>query len=140
MSKLTVFTLLAAMFLSLGCATGPIDGLINAQNLEQRSFVLVMVDGQKFSSQVRQPYISFAENMKISGRICNNFVGQAVLQDNILSAPNLASTRMLCVEESVNQLETWLGMMLQDGAQISLDGPQLTLEGQGHVLLFEEQK
>ncbi|MCD7897619.1 MAG: META domain-containing protein [Planctomycetaceae bacterium] len=103
-------------------------GTVNAADLVGRTFILARVDGKPFQSEMgRQPSISFASDMRVSGSACNQFSGPGELEDGVLTVANAASTMMLCVDQALSAFERDFHQMLRDGATVSLDGDTLTL-------------
>ena len=105
-------------------------------DLLHRRFVLESVDGAAFSSSVKTPDIEFNENFRVSGQMCNRYTGQGELANGVLTVRQMASTKMLCVDQELNALEQLFGVMLREGAAIDLSGTTLTLRQGGHVLVF----
>ena len=108
---------------------------VEQSDLLHHSFVLQSLDGQNLDFQPL-PFMAFGEGMRVYGKTCNNFTGQGELKEGKLWVRNMASTRMLCVDQPLNQLEMLLAQMLDSGADISLQGQQLTLRGHDHTLVF----
>lgn len=106
------------------------------KDLVHRRFVLAGVDGQTYAKTSRLPDLEFLEDFRVSGSVCNRFAGQGELSGATLTVRRMASTRMLCPDDALNELETRLAGMLQAGAEISLDGNTLTLKQGGHVLVY----
>lgn len=104
-------------------------------DLAQRRFVLADVDGVPFAAGQR-PDISFSEDFRVSGRMCNRYTGQGTLQNGVLTVKQMASTKMLCIDAALNRLEGQFGAMLAAGAHTELTGDTLTLRQGGHVLVF----
>lgn len=112
----------------------------DAAQLANRLFVLSSVDGQAVTPhQGIKPGISFGNDLKVSGVMCNRFFGQGALQQGGLSVPQLASTRMMCSDPQLNQWEQTLTQMLMKGAALELDQQTLTLTGSGHTLQYQAQ-
>lgn len=106
------------------------------EDLIHHNYVLVSVDGQAYANQERVPHISFNQGFNISGAVCNRFTGQGELVDGIVYLRNAASTKMFCVEEGLNQLETLFHEMLQKGASITLEDQRLTMSQGNHTLVY----
>ncbi|MBJ3816532.1 heat shock protein HslJ [Shimwellia pseudoproteus] len=135
--KKTVIAGLAAMALSGCAASGSNGGDISAQQLQHHRYVLQTLDGRAVNSKApHQPEISFGENMHVSGQMCNRFMGQGKLNGNTLTVDGMASTRMMCIDPQLNQLDGIIGEMLNHGAQLSLTGKQLTLTSPQHTLTW----
>ena len=109
-------------------------------DLLHRSFELVSADGKAVTGTPRKPDLAFDEEFRIAGGICNRFVGQAELNGTILTVRQMASTRMLCPDETLNQLEHTFASMLTQGATLNLTGETLTLRQGGHTLVYTVQK
>jgi len=110
------------------CACGANAHGVSQESLMRRSYVLSHVDGMPFSATpMPVPVLAFAEDMRISGAICNNFTGMAELKGNRLTAKYLASTRKLCFDNKVNALESDFLRLLGEGLELAQDGESLTL-------------
>ena len=121
-----------------GCAATGSGGDITAQQLQHHRYVLETVDGSSVNhSTTHMPEISFGENMHVSGQMCNRFMGQGKLNGNTLTVDGMASTRMMCVDPQLNQLDGIISDMLNRGAQLSLTGQQLTLTSPQHTLTWK---
>ena len=105
------------------------------EELAGRTYYLVSMDGKNFEGADAPP-LSFTGEGRVSGRTCNNFNGTAKIVNGTLTAKNAASTRMACLQPFLNELEQTLSGMLQNGAQIRLDGRQLILARDGHTLVY----
>lgn len=145
MSKiLLVFTALCLLAMPLsGCSGKPCaparQAGLTKQMLLHHNFVLTSINGRVFTGTERIPYIEFTEGFRASGRMCNQFTGQADLAGNTLSVKQMASTRMMCPDAELNQFENDFSQMLMEGAKITLDDNMLTLTGNGHVMIFRLQ-
>lgn len=123
--------LMGAMLLA-GCATSQ----PNEKKLA-RSFQLSSVDGQAITApQGMKPGINFSKEMHVTGVMCNRFFGQGTLEKGVLSVPQMASTRMMCSDQKLNQWEMTLSQMLNAGAKLKLEQNTLTLQGAGHTLVY----
>ena len=135
MNKLLFLPL--ALFLSLAACAAGNSAALTAGDLQHRRFELVTMNGDPlFAQNDTSLELSFGENMHVSGKACNRFVGTATIEDNKLVMRNAASTRMFCAESKLNELEMILFAMLQKGAEVTLDKETLTLEGNGHTLVY----
>lgn len=134
--KRLMFLVIVAAFVVLalpGC-TGKSKS-ITSQDLMHHNFVLMELDGKPYKGE-KEINISFNEGMRVSGAICNQFMGTAELAENKLVVKQMASTKMLCFEE-LNQMETDISFMLINGADINYDGQILILEGDGHKAVYK---
>lgn len=121
-------------FLCLAACAGA--GTPVPADLQHHRFVLESVDGNPFVSVTGAPDIEFNQDLRVSGRICNRYAGQAVLENGILTVSRMASTKMLCPDPDLNSLESLFISMLMAGAQVELSGNTLTLRQGGHVLVY----
>lgn len=135
--KKTALLLLTSLALA-GCAQTAEQKPLTAQDLQNHRFVLQSVNGTPFvaTESGRVPEIGFGENLQLSGSMCNRFFGEATLQGDRLKAENLAMTRMMCAEPELNALDNQLGEMLQQGAEVTLNGQQLTLKSDKYTLVY----
>jgi len=113
------------------------DSAITQQDLLHHRFVLVSVDGKEFSAQGQVPSIEFNEGLRISGFVCNRFRGQGHLAGSVLTVDQLASTKMLCTDPALNELETLFTRMLSEGVKLRLDGQRLVVRQGGRELVYK---
>ncbi|WP_434777022.1 META domain-containing protein [Neisseria sp. Ec49-e6-T10] len=139
MKKTVSLCALAALLITTGCTSMPQNhsNSVTTTDLQHRNFALLQFNGQTLptDNKYKNPNLEFAEGMHISGAVCNRFNGQAQLNNNVLSAPNLAATRMMC-EPTLNQIESALFKTLSDGATISFDGKTLTLKNSQNTFVY----
>lgn len=122
-------------------AAGGASGLTKDFLMHQK-FVLVQVNEADYSPDnpdLPAPTLEFGDDFQVSGRICNTYRGQGELQDDVLSVRAVASTRMLCPNTNLGQLETSFFKMLENGATLSMDGDRLSLKQGGSSLVFKAQ-
>ncbi len=132
--KLMIIGLAILTGLNLGaCAGVPTQG-----ELLHHNFVLTEVNGVVFTGE-KIPNIQFNEGLKVSGAICNNYMGQGELVGDKLFVKELASTKMLCFDQNLNELEFAFGNMLMNGATVNYSGNELMLSGDGYRLKFKLQ-
>ena len=126
-----------ALFLSLAACVKGNSATLSAEDLQHRRFELVTMNGEPlFAQNDTSLELSFGANMHVSGKACNRFVGTAAIEGGKLVMRNAASTRMFCAESKLNELEMILFAMFQSGAEVTLDKETLTLEGNGHTLVY----
>lgn len=106
-----------------------------SESLAGKSFLLKSVDGRPFTTE-RVPHIEFGRDLSVSGAICNSFRGPGNLKDGIFTS-QAASTRMLCPDQALNQLESRFHQMLRGGAALRLADNTLTLWNADVTLVFE---
>ena len=135
--KRTALLIMTTMALA-GCAQPSEQKSLSAQDLENHRFVLQSVNGTPFVAKegANVPELSFGDKLQLSGAMCNRFFGQATLSGDQLKAEGMAMTRMMCAEPQLNDLDNQFGQMLTSGAQISLNGQQLTLKNDQHTLTY----
>jgi heat shock protein HslJ len=109
---------------------------VSQEDLLRRNFALVEVNGEPFTGE-KIPNLQFDGDFRVSGVICNSYAGQAELVGDILYVRQLASTKMLCFDQKLNELEFTFGNMLMNGARLKSERNSLTLMGEGQSLLFE---
>jgi len=102
-------------------------------------FVLQSVNGQAVAWE-RQPEIEFGEGLQLSGQVCNRFFGPAAYKNGVLTAPQMAMTMMLCIDDRLNQLERDFAGLLRDGARLSLEKDTLTLSGERITLVYTRSR
>ena len=122
----------------LGCCTAVTqkNQIVSQDMLLHHNFILQSVDGALLKNDRVIPNLAFNEKMYISGSMCNRFMGQGTLENNILKA-QMASTMMMCLEEELNQHEYFLYKMLEEGAELEYSGNMLTLSQGGHVFVYK---
>ena len=106
------------------------------EDVAGRVYYLAGMDGQRPACG-STPELGFTGEGRVFGRACNRFSGAAKIVNGTLTAKNTAATRMACAEPVLNTLEQIVFGMLENGAQIRLDGNRLTLARDGHTLVYE---
>ena len=104
--------------------------------LNHQRFTLRKVNEADYHGE-QVPFIEFGDHAMVLGKICNNFRGPGQLSGNVLTVKSIASTKMLCPVNGLDELETRFFDMLNNGTEISMDGSSLTLKQGGSVLVFE---
>ena len=112
--------------------------------LANHNFVLYSFNGRELPEKDPDgaprmwPNLSFSQWPEVTGRICNNFRGQAEVTAEGRLKIFAATTRMMCLEESLNQQESIFHQITSSGTEFDLspDGRVLTLSGNGHLLVF----
>ncbi|EOC0209052.1 heat shock protein HslJ [Cronobacter dublinensis] len=135
MKKILV-PLLAGMALA-GCQSTSSSSHITPETLQHHRYVLQTVNGAPLDATRRVPELSFGEKMHVSGSMCNRFMGQGELHGDTLKVKGLASTRMLCAEQQLNELEKLINEMLSQGATVSVEKQQLTLHYRQYTLVYK---
>ena len=140
--KNKLFLLLAGLivlgsFSMAGCAQENGGKAVTVEQLTGQDFRLASVDGKAFDG-ANPPSMRFDENMRISGNFCNRYTGQASLENGTLTVKQMASTKMLCVDQYLNNLENMVPAMLLDGASVSLEGGSLYIRQGGHEVVYKK--
>ncbi|MBS0847411.1 META domain-containing protein [Citrobacter sp. JGM124] len=135
--KKTALLILTTLALASCAQTSGQKNLV-AQDLENHRFVLQSVNGSPYVAKDsgKVPELGFGEKMQIFGAMCNRFVGQGTLNGDQLKAEGLGMTRMMCDDPQLNALDNQLTQMLNNGARISFNGQQLTLERDQYTLVY----
>lgn len=130
--------LMLAATVMTGCAGTTNNAELSAEQLQHHRYVLQSVNGSPLTGldAARQPEISFGENLHVAGAMCNRFMGQGKLSGNTLKVDGMASTRMMCIEPQLSELDNVIGGMLSEGAQVNLAGNTLTLKNGQHTLVY----
>lgn len=104
-----------------------------------QKFKLVAVNGADLigDAAASVPTLVFGEDFKISGKVCNTFSGPGKLENGRLTVKPLISTRMACLNESLGQLETLVTNLLENGADLSMNGTSLYLRHGDTTLRYE---
>lgn len=134
--KKILIPLLAGMTLA-GCQSTSSSSHITPETLQHHRYVLQTVNGAPLDATRRVPELSFGEKMHVSGSMCNRFMGQGELHGDTLKVNVLASTRMLCAEPQLNELDKLIGEMLSQGATVSVEKQQLTLHYRQYTLVYK---
>ncbi|MDL2307169.1 META domain-containing protein [Desulfovibrio sp. OttesenSCG-928-C06] len=142
--KNRLFLLLAGLLIIgsfgfMGCAKVDTGKTVGSEQLIGKDFHLAAIDGQPFEWET--PLVMhFDENMRISGNFCNRYVGQATLEDGVLTVKQMASTKMLCIKSQLNEIEQLVPGMLMNGAALSLDGGKLSIRQGEHEVVYIQAK
>lgn len=131
-----IVTLVALSVLLAGCVSSRSTTLKPEQLADQR-FVLETVNGQAVKPAEEMPQIQFDKDLRVSGKMCNSFMGQGKLSDGALTVKHMGMTMMLCAEPQRNELDHTINAMLTEGAQVDLTGNQLTLTTADQTLIFK---
>ncbi|MDR2725005.1 MAG: META domain-containing protein [Candidatus Adiutrix sp.] len=109
--------------------------------LAHHNFILHSFDGHELPEKEPEgtpPHLSFAQWPEVTGRFCNHFRGVAEVTDQGRLIIFAAATRMMCLEENLNQAENVFQQITTSGAELDLspEGQVLTISGEGHLLVF----
>lgn len=123
-----ILIILPLMAACAGGSAGPEgSNALTEADLLQKNFTLVSVNGKAFAAKGRMPSIHFGDNMRVTGQVCNRFMGNGSLKDGVLTVPQMASTMMLCADNNLNRLEGEFGAIMREGASISLKDDRLII-------------
>lgn len=89
---------------------------ITTADLINHRFVLIKFNNEDVSPD-KQAEIEFTEDMNVTGKMCNRFVGKTILENDTLKSNGLAMTKMLCNDEQLNKLDNIIGQLFADGAK-----------------------
>lgn len=108
-----------------GCAS---TGKVTNEQLKYTQWQLSKVDGLA-SKGAYNASISFIEALQVNGFAgCNKFFGEGKLSDSRLTVKRLGMTRKSCSEE-INNFEQQFLNALKHGAQLTLQGDKLVMQG-----------
>lgn len=129
------FLYLAAGLSLTACAASS-NITVTEETLLHHNFVLQSVDGKAYTLQETAPSIAFNEDMRVSGAICNQFMGKGSLNGKVLTVAQMVSTKKLCFAQELNQYEYLISQMLMAGVEVQYDGKKLTLRQGDHELVY----
>ena len=136
LGMLTMMTVLAGC---VGAGFGSSGSNLALSSFTGQTYNLSKVNGNAFDVSERQPTIEFGAENRISGVICNRFIGQGELTDGVLYVRNMASTKMVCMNQDLTKFEYTMSHLLMQGATISINNRKLTLRDAETVLEFVRQ-
>lgn len=133
--KYSTFLLATALFcmLPLSACSSP---SVTPEMLVHHNFTLVSVDNKAYQGQT-VPNIAFNEGMRVSGAICNQFMGQGELKNDVLTVKQMASTRKMCFESELNDYEALITSLLSDGAKVEFKDKLLILKNDEHEVVYK---
>ena len=113
--------------------------VVTENDLLTHRFELAAINGEAFAAREgRTPEIFFDQGMMVSGSACNRFRGKGEVKDGKLVVKEMASTMMMCADDTLNTLERDISAMLAGGAALSLQDGSLTVEGNGVTLTYKK--
>lgn len=130
--KKTLLLITCALIMS-GCSEST---KVKAEDLQHHRFILVKANGESISPE-NPAEIVFGENMHIMGNMCNRFVANATFENQILKAPGLAMTKMLCPDTKLNELDATIEALFTEGANVELNKDTLTLKNKNNELVYQ---
>lgn len=108
---------------------------MNLETLAGQKFILTAINGEAWQKP-NPPVIEFGEKSMLFGKICNAFRGPAQLINNTLAVKNAATTKMMCLDGELNELETRLMKTLESGAEFSIQEATVMLKMGDTTLTF----
>ncbi|WP_159064955.1 META domain-containing protein [Thaumasiovibrio subtropicus] len=136
--KKTIAAMASALILA-GCMTSSNSAKIGDQ-LFNKEWQLSQIDGAFIDTEIVKQVPNFT--LETGGRItgvggCNRFFGDATLDGTHLSAPALASTKMMCIQNEVATIEAQFMQALSQGVHVEfLNESEVTLKGEAHTFVF----
>lgn len=124
--------------LLMGCSALEPTQQVTEVQIKHHKWELVSINDNAIvvADYHRAPYLDIGEKLTITGHSgCNNYFGQASLQQNKFKVENLGSTMKMCSEIEV-QTELLMTKTLMESSDISLDDKTLTLKGPENTLVF----
>lgn len=111
-----------------------------AEDLMHHRFVLAKINNNEIPIDYAT-FIEFGEDFTINGKMCNEFSGKLLLNNNEISTPNLSTTSLTCDNDQLNQLDAIIQKLLTNGATLTLnqqsDKTRLKLINNTDTLIFE---
>ncbi|WGV99269.1 META domain-containing protein [Vibrio sp. YMD68] len=140
--KLSLKTLVVAIsvpVLLAACTNVSEEGqVITPKDLQHHNWELVQIDGQDIvkDNDHRPVRLEVGENMTANGHAgCNNFFGQAELNENQFRIEKMGMTMKMCDDVSMNT-EMVMSQVLTDWSNMTLTKDSLVLENDAHTLTF----
>ncbi|NUF27112.1 heat shock protein HslJ [Gilliamella bombicola] len=129
---LLIISLFTVALVMSGCHK---SSKIQDTDLMHHRFVLISANGQHIPLD-EQAQLIFSEKMTITGKMCNQFSGQVILDKNNIKG-TVAMTKMLCNDDQLNQLDYIIDQLITSGAEINLSNNQLTLKNHENELIYQ---
>ncbi|MWN05289.1 META domain-containing protein [Gilliamella sp. Pas-s95] len=104
--------------------------------LMHHRFILISANGQHIPLD-DQAELIFGEKMTITGKMCNQFSGQVILDKNNIKGIGVVMTKMVCNDDQLNQLDYIIDQLITNGAEINLSNNQLTLKNHENELIYQ---
>ena len=137
MFLLTVLCLVTLPLAACGDSGKPATKTPIAQtDLVNHTFVLTTIDGKAYAGTGEVPFVTFGQEMGVSGAVCSAFTGKGTLTGATLMVKDLAATKKECADPALNALDTELPAMLTSGADLTLVDKKLTISKDKRSLDF----
>lgn len=132
------FTLRICLSLSLmaGIVCAGENGMtVTSKDIIGHKYYLESVDGKELLGE-RHPYIEFGPDLAFHGQVCNSFRGKGTLMDGVFLSGPILSTRMLCPDSELSQLEPRLFDHLERGMKLTREEGKLVMTTGDTRLVF----
>lgn len=134
-----LFVLLATTVLLNGCDKQDKQSILTVE-LQHHRFTLIKANGEEVAPE-KQAFIEFSEKLTYNGKMCNEFLGQASLNRDVIKSADFSSTQKLCDDQQLNNLDTIIYQMFKNGATVEIkqgyDNTLLQLKDKTNDLYFE---
>lgn len=131
--------LLTGTMLLQGCDRQDKQSILTDE-LQHHRFKLIKVNDENVTAN-KQTFIEFSEKLTFNGKMCNDFFGQATLDNNIIKSTNFSSTQKLCDDKQLNRLDNIINQLFTNGAKVTIkrdyDKTFLQLKNDTNDLYFE---
>jgi heat shock protein HslJ len=112
--------------------------MVSPTDLQHHNWSLSLIDGKPINTpeNMQSPNLEIGEKMTANGNAgCNNFFGEAELENNKFRIPQMGMTMKMCVGD-VMDTEMTVGSVLTDWSDITLTKDNLVLSNETHSLTF----
>ncbi|MFB9134365.1 META domain-containing protein [Vibrio olivae] len=142
LSSKALLTTITLPLLVVGCSqmkSNDNSDAITAADLQNHRWELVNVNGQDFkpANPKQRPFLEISEGFRASGSAgCNNFIGQAELNDNQFRIDKMGMTMKMCIGD-VMDFEQAISQALQNWSDVTLTADTLTLKTDVNQLTYK---
>ena len=132
---------IVSILMLTACAQSPGNLALDSAKLQQSSWVLESIDGQKLEiGAQKRPKLKLNEKLQARGYAgCNSFFGQLEIQGSRLRIDKMGMTLMFCPVPQQDWEDAVRGT-LGEWSRAQLQGRQLRLQGTQHELLFNARE
>ncbi len=138
-----VASALAATLLLMGCSMTSSTGPDIKASIADKEWELAQIDADAINTDIviQIPNFTLESEGRITGTGgCNRFFGDAALEGNHLVAPQLASTKMMCIQNEVATIENQLMSAFNTGVDIQIKSDnEILLTGKEHNFIFRHK-
>jgi len=108
---------------------------IDPKSLTNTNWQLTELTGKTLPANAMAT-LNFAEDLKFSGKsFCNNYGGQAVIENKKVSLKNVFGTKMFC-QETASEENAFLSALNETTSAKMVDGKLHLLKGEETILIF----